>query len=393
MKKIMQLVIVVLSIVFLFACQNGQPNIDTDVLTGVVKLPTAMRVDSTDGLVVIPYETEVDNTAIEWSSSNPNIATVNQDGGITVLENGDITISASSGENTTNMRLIATKDYYKDYIKITSKIEYLYIFSNPENFNDPSKKYSLETDIDFNGDHIEPIGGWDVSNEETPVDPSKQFRATLDGRGYALKNFTISNPPTTRVDGAYYGVSLIPFIDDGVVRNLNIIDATFSGTGFTGSVAGKIENGLIENVFIRATITSTSGNAGTPSGGIVGIIGANATVQNVILDVKVTGGHIYSGFNFGTGTNCNAVSETLDDENRRGPMRNTAITTNKGNEEEDAALNDFINSLRIEHVDLASMVNYSLSEYAKTNFWTITDGYMPFIIRADGVTPIWAKLS
>ena len=351
-----------------------------------------MSIDSSDGEVQYPFETEGDTEAIEWSSSNATIASIDQLGVVTVHRQGQVTITASSGEYSSNSTLMATYEKYTDYIRINTKAEFLMIFSNPDNFNSPDKKYVLNTDIDFNGDHIDPIGGWDVSNDEIPIDPDTQFRATLDGRGFALMNFTIDSPRSTRVDGRYYGVSLIPFMYDGVVRNLNIIDATFIGTGFTGSIAGKILYGVIENCFIKATITATAENMSIPAGGIAGIVGPDAIIQNVILDIKVNGGYIYSGFNFGIGRNSNAVSETLDDSERRHPIHSTALTTNNGSEEEDAALTGWPDSLRLETEQLPYMENYTFTEKAKQNYWTITDGYMPFLIRHDGLTPIWAKL-
>jgi hypothetical protein len=390
MKKMLYVLAVISSLLLLAACNNSQNQNTNEYITAYVSLPVAMSIDSSDGLVQIPFETEADEESINWTSSDESIASVDQDGFISIHKAGQVTVTAQSGEYTSSTHLITTLDKYTNYTRIKTKAEFLMIFSNPANFNSTDKLYVLTSDIDFGGDHIEPIGGWDTSDEESPIDLEKAFRATLDGRGYALKNFTISNSASTKVEQSYFGVSLIPYIYDGKVLNLNIVDAVFSGTGFTGSIAGKITNGLIENCFIRATITATANNNGIPSGGIAGIIGADAIVRNIFLDVKVNGGFIYSGFNFGTGTNSNAVSKTLDDSQRRNPIRNTAITTNKGNEDEDAALKDFFDSSRIEDENLANMDNYSFTESAKQQFWAIKEGYMPFLIRQDGVTPIWA---
>ncbi len=394
MKKILNVSLLMIFITVLAACSstNTQSETTTEYITGMVTLPVALSIDSSDGVMKIPFETEGDEEAIIWSSSDTNIASIDEQGYVTVLAEGQVTLTAVSGSHTATTKLIATFDKYTDYIRINTKTEFLATFSNPANYSNPNNRYVLATDIDFGGDNIEPIGGWDLSNDETPMDPNTQFRATLDGRGYALKNFNISNPRSTKVGTDYFGVSLFPFIYDGTVRNLNIIDASFSGTGFTGSIAGKILYGTIENCFVRATITATSDNSGIPAGGIAGIIGPDAIVKNVILDVKVNGGYIYSGFNFGTGSNCNAISETLDDSELRRPLRNTAISTMKGNEDEDAALNDFLNSVRIENEQLSDFNSYTLTEEAKQNYWFIVNGYMPFLIRFDGIIPDWAEI-
>jgi hypothetical protein len=388
MKKFLTVISILIFSIAMFACEkDNDPN-----AKGAITLPVAMSVDSTDGEVQIPFETEGDAEAIVWTSADEDIATVNALGQITAKNNGTVTITAKSGSFETTMKLVASLDKYANYTKIKTKLEFLFLFSNPDNFNSPDQLYALDNDLDFNGDMISPIGGWDTSDENTPVDPNKQFRATLDGRGYALKNFQIINPLSTKVGTSYFGVSLIPFIYDGKVLNLNIIDAIFSGTGFTGSIAGKIEKGVIDNCFVRAKIISTSGNTGIPSGGIAGIIGPEAIVRNVLLDAEISGGFIYSGFNFGNGSNSNAISASLGDEDRRRPIRTTAITTNKGDLEEDAALRDFIDSKRILDEELGDFGAYSMTEQAKMTAWAIKTGYMPFLIRKDGLTPSWAMI-
>ena len=392
MRKILTIIILLLSAFIMSACNNNSSNQQTEEITGNVTLPVAVSLDSSDGVTQFPYEVEDQSIQISWSSSDSTIASIDNEGYVTIHKEGKVEITATSGTHISSSDLFVTVDKYTDYIRINTKAEFLMYFTNPINFNSPNKKYVLTKDIDFGGDTIDPIGGWDVSTDEESIDPNTAFRATLDGRGYALMNFTINNPLNTKTDGSYFGVSLIPFMYDGVVRNLNIINANFSGTGFTGSIAGKILYGVIENCFVQGTITSTSGNMGIPAGGIAGIVGPDAIIRNVIIDVKVNGGYIYTGFNFGTGTNCNAISETLDDSERRRPMKNTADSTLKGNDDEDAALNDFLDSARIENDQLGDFDSYTLTETAKQNIWTITEGYMPFLIRMDGMTPDWAMI-
>jgi hypothetical protein len=394
MKKMLIGMLFLIIVSLLLAC-NGNDNSNNEdpiISTGTISLPYIMSVDSSDGDVLIPYEIDGDQESITWTSSDTEILSIDEQGLVTAHDNGKVIITATSGEHVSTMEIVSTKDRYTDYIRISTKAQFLMIFSNPANFNSPDKRYILTNDIDFGGDSIEPIGGWDLSNEDTPIDSNRQFRATLDGRGYALKNFSIRNSSLTSVSGSYFGVSLIPFIYDGKVLNLNIIDATFSGTGFTGSVAGKIEKGTIENVFIRATITSRSDNLGIPAGGVAGIVGPDAIIKNVILDVTVNGGFIFAGFNFGNGSYSNAVSETLGDSERRRPIQFTATSTLKDNEEEDAALKTFINSSRIESEDLGLLDSYMLTGEAKDLVWYIVEGYMPFLIRPDGKTPEWALI-
>lgn len=392
MKKLITFFLILLTSTFLIACSGNNTDDSPIFMTGAVFLPEAITLDTSDGEIDFPVDTDGDLEAIEWSSSNPTVATIDETGTITILKQGIITITATSGEHSDSSTLYATYDKYTDYIRIETKAQFLMTFSNPDNFNDPTKKYVLTEDIDFNGDQIEPIGGWDRSDLNTPVDPNTVFRATLDGRGYALKNFVIDDPLSTKVDRSYFGVALFPFIDGGIVRNLNLINITINGNGFSGGIAGKITNGLIENCFVQGTITATDGRSGMPGGGIAGIVGPDAMIQNVFLDVYLSGAHIYAGFNFGTGTNSMVVSQTLDDSERRVPVSNTAITTGKGDADEDAALHQFFDVARLENDQLRSIDNYPFSTSAKRDFWIKLDGYMPYLVRPDGQTPDWATL-
>lgn len=392
MKRILKAILIISSLFLLIGCEGNEQTEDTNYEAGAVRTPFVMHADTSDGDIFIPLETDADIESVTWSSSDESVATIDQDGKISIQDDGEVTITAQSGTHESHTRLITSVDKYADYVRIETKAQFLMTFSDPAQYSNPYNKFVLTKDIDFGGDQIEPIGGWDLSNDEIPIDHNKAFRATLDGRGYALMNFNITNPQSTKVDRDYFGVALFPFIYGGKVVNLNLINATFSGSGFTGSIAGKITHGLIENCFVQGTIFATLNNNEIPAGGIAGIIGVDATVRNVFLDVKVNGGFIYSGFNFGTGSNSNAVSETLADDGRRGPIRNTAITTNKDNPDEDAALNDFQMSFRIENEQLGDMDAYGFTPDAKASVWTIQEGYMPYLIRQDGVSPLWASL-
>src|SRR5690606_3688782 len=159
---------------------------------------------------------------------------------------------------------------------------------------DFSKKYILTADIDFQGAEAKPLGAWGSVDWTGEKNPGGIFKGELDGNGYALMNFKItgSEHPGLIENGLSFGTSLFPNLT-GKVRNLNIINATIVGDGFSGGVAGLVEGGSISNVYFQGTVISLKSwgsveNMAVPAGGIAGMLGGGTTsVSNVFVDAVV----------------------------------------------------------------------------------------------------------
>ena len=347
---------------------------------GTVTIASRISIDIDDEPLVIPYELTGGDGPVEWKSESPSVAIV-LDGKLRPIMAGTTKITAKTSTSSTAFEVVVT-DEYRSYTKISTVEDFENIVAN-KRYTSSSRKFCLENDIDFGGKTIQPLGGWN--------DTKNAFKATFDGRGFALKNFKIVNPESCKDDEYYFGVSLFPYIVGGTVRNLSIVNATLTGTGFTGGIAGQLESGLIENCYINGTVTATEGFAmSVPAGGICGIMGAKAQVKDVFLDADVLGGFVFAGFNFGTGSNC-AVRESAITALKNGEeLLFCTDDTGNGNEEENKQLKEFDKKtcLILKDNGLTSLKNYPFSESSN---WAIMSGYKAFIARADGKAPDWAK--
>lgn len=252
------------------------------------------------------------------------------------------------------------------YIAIGTVAEFMAI-------EDLTKNYFLVNDIDFGGAEAKPLGGWGESRSP--------FSGIFDGNGWALKNFKItgSNHPNLLENGSSFGTSLFPRLT-GTVRNLNIINATIVGDGFSGGVAG-LNDGTISNVYFQGTVTASkswgsSENWAVPAGAIAGMQGGSGVISNVFVDARVVGGHIFFGYAFANASNLLAVKETLDAE----------MTLHTGQEKEDDTpylVKSFINAEVLNKSMLSTINNFGLK-------WSTQGAARPYLVRVDGQVPSWA---
>src|SRR5258708_29385884 len=117
-----------------------------------------------------------------------------------------------------------------------------------------------------------------------PCTPISNCTGLVDGQGQTIANLTISS--TAPNVGLFGTIS-----STGVVRNLNLADATVSGSQFVGTLAGT-NAGTISNVSATdvAVIVGSNGNGG-------GLGGLNSgTITNAFPSGDVTGTAGTTGF-------------------------------------------------------------------------------------------------
>ncbi|MCJ7638195.1 MAG: hypothetical protein MUO21_11960, partial [Nitrososphaeraceae archaeon] len=170
-----------------------------------------------------------------------------------------------------------------------------------------SADYILTNNIDCS-DTI----NWNAGEGFLPMgDYPNYFDGTLDGQGYNITNLYL-NP------SIYVATGLFGEIGSGEVRNLGLINVSVSQFygAVAGAVAGYIENGLIDNVFVTGLVNT---NGGGETGGFVGLVDLNASVSNsystayVVADSYAGGfvGYTYGSINnsYATG-NVYAISDS-----------------------------------------------------------------------------------
>lgn len=148
------------------------------------------------------------------------------------------------------------------------------------------KTYYLNNDMDMNGKTIKPIGT-----------ESEPFKGKFEGNGHIISNFTLE--ANENCTGIFGKIST----DNAEITNLGIKDANIKGSTpikYVGLIAGKNENGLIENCFVvRSKIDVNSDFVGGISGILCGD-DETAIVRNcysradIVTDGKYIGGVVGS---------------------------------------------------------------------------------------------------
>lgn len=174
--------------------------------------------------------------------------------------------------------LIETADVvYRVPVIVATKIidntdDFLVMRAGKESFS--GQYFLLGTDLDF-------------KNAEKVRADTTDFAGTLNGNGYAIKNMNIDSEGIFR-------------ILSGTVKNLAVIDATFTGAG---SIAGWARNNAeINNVYVRAKTTSTGGGCGIANS----LRDGTVKIINCVAEYEPVSGEL-------TGTKGGIVNETIAD--------------------------------------------------------------------------------
>ena len=177
-----------------------------------------------------------------------------------------------------------------------------------------NKTIILEADIDLS-DHYNENGSWTpIGIYSALIGSNKPFRGTLDGNGHAITNLTINT--STSYQGLFGNIGT-----GGNIKNLAIENVKITGGRYTGGVAGTLEGGVIENVYITGNVSSTAASigglvgyiiyegsavrncysaadvtsTGNNVGGIIGNGGANAIVENCYTTGNIKGSNYIGG--------------------------------------------------------------------------------------------------
>ena len=165
------------------------------------------------------------------------------------------------------------------------------------------KYYELDSNIDFNGHAIKPIGihvdgdeeyGVQLKNKESDnllddvaVINDRIFTGVLDGKGYALMNFRIEEASVTE-NTSYF--ALFSRIVNGEIYRLNLenykIEIPESNDVVVSGLVGNIYNGVVENVALRDFNIKTKQYENVTVGLIAGK-SDELVVKNVYLNGEV----------------------------------------------------------------------------------------------------------
>ena len=253
----------------------------------------------------IQPDNATDKTVV-WSSDDESVATVSDDGTVTIKGVGNVTITAEAGGKSVSDTFVFYEEedlgFYFNETENTYYIwdergllawnahvmQYTGTADTPDYPNlDTSAK--LMADISLEGISWTPVGYYDDSTLK-----EYSYAGTFDGGGHIISNLKIDSS-----DSNYLG--LFAYIaTGGVVENLTLSDVAISGYEYIGGIAGY-NRGTIENCSVSGSVSGTYA-----VGGIVGknneIIENCSLVEGSISGDSAVGG--IAGENYGTIENC-----------------------------------------------------------------------------------------
>ena len=185
--------------------------------------------------------------------------------------------------------------------------------------NDMRGNYILMNDIDLSS-----WGDWTPIGTRTRLEDNV-FQGTIDGNGYVVSNMKIGMTPKSGTNVGLFGI-----IENGIVRNLGVVDIQITISDHSdafndrimGGIAGRVSSTIIENCYVTGCIGPLyySANASrTLAGGIVGIAGDNSkfadSYSKAIIDIDAemsvkqnVGGIVGEGSNLTIERCCNSGS-------------------------------------------------------------------------------------
>ncbi|MFW6037966.1 MAG: GLUG motif-containing protein, partial [Candidatus Saliniplasma sp.] len=136
--------------------------------------------------------------------------------------------------------------------------------------------YVLINDLDVNSagyeDLVNTCEGWEPIGDENIV-----FTGTFDGNGHLIKDLNIHRP-----DEDYIG--LFGHVGGGKIHNMGIVDADVTGYDYTGTLAGRSNDGSIYEIYATGTL-----NGNLNVGGLIGSNAHDATISSSYANVNVNG--------------------------------------------------------------------------------------------------------
>ena len=255
------------------------------------------------------YE-EVTGVTFTYESSNTDVVTVDENGKLTAVGEGEANITISYEDLTTSTsvsvgRAIASK-------ADLDKLAYAYKDGNTSLWTEEAS-YVFVNDIDYAGAYFTPIaprapytvgGQWGIFGElNSPAEIGTAFKGTIDGNGYTISNAVL--PFGTIVDTNYGAWGNFIGDLDGTLKNIafknittenaaqflaahpeyaDVFKSGYDVVQYVGVVG--VVNGRIENVYIDIEF-SVAGIGNVPAGPIA-VSGPNAVVKNCVTNVTAT---------------------------------------------------------------------------------------------------------
>lgn len=284
-------------------------------------------VDQSEKLSITFVPDNATDKDITWSSSNSNIASVNEEGIVSGKAVGDaiITATSSNGKVATCKTVVVKREdsvISPVYISTDNTIKNIVEgqdISNITNIgnaipiwtaadlrsidNDLSGNYILMNDIDLSETSVG--GSLDCGTGWKPIGGGgNSFSGIFDGNGHRITNVNIYG---TFSDNKSFWQGLFGVVS-GTVKNLGVENINYRindfedwyGSACIGGLAGDLEHGtpVVENCYVTGSITYSGKSSGLyGSGATGGLAGAanGASIKNCFTNVSINSSAKYIG--------------------------------------------------------------------------------------------------
>lgn len=155
-----------------------------------------------------------------------------------------------------------------------------------------SAEYRLTADLDMEGVTMKPIGSW----KRFSYKGDNLFQAVFDGQGHKISNLRMELPNGhIPDDGSAMGTGLFGEVgENGVIRDLHLVNADITGEDYTGGLAG-VFSGQMLNCSVQGRVRGRN-----EVGGMIGAVrmagDQSIEVTGCIADAQVTGSGNVGGF-------------------------------------------------------------------------------------------------
>jgi len=200
-----------------------------------------------------------------------------------------ITVALIAGMVCYVARPIEIRDWY-DLNAIRDNLDDSYLLMNDLDSTTPGYE-ELAGETANQGKGWQPIGTFVAGHHGL-----KSFEGTFDGQGYEIRDLFINRADESAV-GLFRGVE-----QEGVIKDIGVVNATVTGSGFTGTLVG-LNHGAVRDSYFTGNMTGVDW-----VGGLVGL--NDGTVSNSHSRGSVTGNGNVGGLmgrNFGTVSNSHST--------------------------------------------------------------------------------------
>ena len=322
-----------------------------------------------------------------WSSSNQNVATVDQTGKVSVVGKGAANVTATLGNKSVSCAITAYEKYEVDtvdeFMNMPTGDEFAYV--------------TLTKDIDFAGTLIQ-FGATPSGTTYAPIGTlNSKFSGILDGNGYAIKNVNIIGNGGAAMYGCVFN-----FVD-GTIKNL-AADVTLTAVTKSAKDVGFIyylyAGASVENCYIRFNTNATqygngNGHAVAAIATITNANGGVATIKNCVgvldltnLNSKYDGGFggaasIVGGNSADTSTadiiNCYGVTLTAEGDTVNTPKLDSNDTTSVNGAYNPGVVNKDTSSAYGSMYDMYVAAKTGMTaENGWNSNWSVANGVLKF---------------